>query len=204
MKKILILFCVCVSLMADIYEELSDYAYKKNSENFKSKKVELLSFYKDGKKCVDLLLSSKNIRVLESFYSCKNLEKDINFENFLNKEFLMLYQSDMSELDKEMQHLKQLMRDIMVYYKLYHRLDKDMVKNSAVEFLKLEKYEANLLFRINKQACVGIEIFKEKNKMAMKIYGIENLDKACNFFISSPFFKELSYTNKAFRLYYLE
>lgn len=204
MKKIFILFCICVSLMADIYEELNDYAYKKSGANFKSEKVDLLSFYKDGQKCVDLLLGSKNIRVLEGFYSCKDLEKDKNFENFLNKEFLILYQSDRSELDKEMQRLRQLMRDIMVHYKLYHRLDKNMVKNSAVEFLKLEKNEANLLFRINKQACVGIEIFKEKNKMAMKIYGIENLDKSCKFFISSPFFKELSYTSKAFRLYYLE
>lgn len=190
--------------MADLYEEFNDYAYTKNDENFKRKKVELLSFYKNGQKCVDLLIDSKKVRVLESFLPCKNLDKDKNFEDFLNKEFLTLYQSDTVELNKSMALLRQIMRDIMVHYRLYHKLDKNMVKSASVDFLNLKEDSANLLFKINKQACVQIELFKNQNKMAMKIYGIENLDKACKFFISSPYFKELSYTNKDFKLYYLE
>ncbi|EAH8538230.1 hypothetical protein EWF09_08125, partial [Campylobacter jejuni] len=61
-----------------------------------------------------------------------------------------------------------------------------------------------LLYKINNQACVGIELTRHDSRMAMKIYGIENLDKECKLFIQSPSFKDLSYTKKDFKWYYLE
>ncbi len=82
---------------------------------------------------------------------------------------------------------------------------KDMSKNKNLDILNIdEKDGGTLLYKINNQACVGIELTRYDSRMAMKIYGIENLDKECKLFIQSPSFKDLSYTKKDFKWYYLE
>lgn len=204
MRKIVLLLGIFVPLMADIYEEFNDFAYAKKGKNFQTSGAQILSFFKDGKKCVDLLVETERVRVLEGFDACQILENDKAFKDFLSGDFLALYQSDLANLNESLEHLKQVMRDIMVHYKLHRRLEKNMIKTARVEFLELKDEGAHLLFKINNQACVGLELFKDTGRMAMRIYGIENLDKACKFFTASPSFKSLSYTDKAFRLYYLE
>ncbi|MBS4240781.1 hypothetical protein [Campylobacter vulpis] len=191
-------------LLANIYKEFSDFAYeKKAGQGFKISDVKLVDFYQNKEFCLQMLIGAKEVRVLKNSVKCEKLAKDKSFLTFLNGDFLSLYHQDDTALQKELQSLKKAMRDIMVYYKLRLKLDKAMIKDSNVSILKLDENGGTLFYKINHQACVGIELFKE-DKMKMKIYGIENLDKECKFFISSPAFKELSYTKNEFRLYVLE
>lgn len=202
--KIFLTLCLPLMLLANIYEEFSDFAYEKRAgQGFKISDVKLVDFYQNEKFCLQILIDSKEVRVIKNSIKCENLAKDKSFLDFLNNDFLSLYHQDDTALQKELLSLKKVMRDIMVYYKLRLKFDKAMIKDPNISILKLDENGGTLLYKINNQACVGIELFKE-NKMKMKIYGIENLDKKCKFFISSPAFKELSYTKNEFRLYVLE
>ncbi|TKX30959.1 hypothetical protein [Campylobacter estrildidarum] len=211
MKKLATIFLSLYSLSyANIYEDLSDFAYKKVSdENFKVENAKIVHFFKNNKECLDLLISPKQVQILKSYNSCKNLEKDVDFNNFLNKDFLTLYKNDGKFIQEKILDLKNVMQDIMLYYKLHYAFSKDikdMSKNKNLNVLNSidTKEGGTLLYRINNQTCVGIELKKHNSKMAMKIYGIENLDKKCKLFIESPDFKNISYTTKDFNWYYLE
>lgn len=202
--KFFLSLCLPLMLFANIYEEFSDFAYEKRAEqNFKISDVKLVDFYQNKEFCLQMIIGPKEVRVIQNSTKCEKFAKDKSFLDFLNHDFLSLYQKDNAALQKELQSLKKAMRDIMVYYKLRLKLDKAMIKNSNISILELDEKGGTLLYKINNQVCVGIELFKE-DKMKMKIYGIENLDKECKFFIASPAFKELSYTKNAFRLYALE
>lgn len=210
MKRYIFIFLNLYSLgFANIYEKLSDFAYeKKPNKDFKSYEVKLIEFSQDNKACLELLIQAERVRILKSYNSCQALAKDENFQNFLNEDFLKLYKNDGYFVNKNLQELKKAMQDIMIYYKLRYSFSKDiedMSRDKNLSILNIdEKKGGILLYKINNQACVGIELKKHNSKMAMKVYGIENLDKECKLFIQAPFFKELSYTQKDFKWYYLE
>jgi len=210
MKRYIFIFLSLYSLsFANIYEKLSDFAYeKKPNKDFKSYEVKLVEFSQDNKACLELLIQAEQVRILKSYNSCQALAKDENFQNFLNEDFLKLYKNDGYFVNKNLQELKKAMQDIMIYYKLRYSFSKDigdMSRDKNLSILNIdEKKGGILLYKINNQACVGIELKEHNSKMAMKIYGIENLDKECKLFIQAPSFKELSYTQKDFKWYYLE
>lgn len=210
MKRYIFIFFSLYSLgFANIYEKLSDFAYeKKPNKDFKSYEVKLIEFSQNNKACLELLIQAEQVRILKSYNSCQALAKDENFQNFLNEDFLKLYKNDGYFVNKNLQELKKAMQDIMIYYKLRYSFSKDigdMSRDKNLSILNIdEKKGGILLYKINNQACVGIELKKYNSKMAMKIYGIENLDKECKLFIQAPSFKELSYTQKDFKWYYLE
>ncbi|TKX32435.1 hypothetical protein [Campylobacter aviculae] len=210
MKKIATIILSLYSLSyANIYEDLSDFAYKKNSDkNFKVESAKIVHFFKNSKECLDLLIGPNQVQILKTYNSCKNLEKDLNFNNFLNHDFLTLYKNDGQMIRQITRDLKNAMQDIMIYYKLHYSFSQnkdDMSKNPNLDILNIDPKEGGtLLYKVNNQACVGIELLRHNSKMAMKIYGIENLDKKCKLFIESPDFKNISYTMKDFNWYYLE
>ncbi|MFQ6342100.1 hypothetical protein [Campylobacter sp. VTCC 70190] len=210
MKGYIFIFLSLYSLgFANIYEKLSDFAYeKKPNKDFKSYEVKLIEFSQDNKACLELLIQAEQVRILKSYNSCQALAKDENFQNFLNEDFLRLYKNDGYFVNKNLQELKKAMQDIMIYYKLRYSFSKDigdMSRDKNLSILNIdEKKGGILLYKINNQACVGIELKEHNSKMAMKVYGIENLDKECKLFIQAPSFKELSYTQKDFKWYYLE
>ncbi|HEB8062425.1 TPA: hypothetical protein RZJ77_001694, partial [Campylobacter coli] len=111
-------------------------------------------------------------------------------------------------IHENLQDLKKAMQDIMIYYKLRFAFSdniQDMSKNKNLSILNIDKKEGGtLLYKINNQACVGIELTRHNSRMAMKVYGIENLDKECKFFIQAPSFKNISFTKNDFKWYYLE
>ncbi|WP_279042114.1 hypothetical protein [Campylobacter helveticus] len=203
--KFLVIFCFLpLMLLANVYEEFSDFAYEKRAGgNFNLSEVRLVDYYKNKKFCLQMIVSSKEVSILKSSLECEKLAKDKSFLEFLNRDFLNLYHKDTNALKKELEALKKVMRDIMVHYKLWLKFDENMIKEPNLSILNLNQDGGTLLYKINNQACVGIELFKEE-KAKIKIYGIENLDKECKFFISSPAFKELSYSESGFRLYVLE
>ncbi|MBZ7954906.1 hypothetical protein [Campylobacter molothri] len=210
MKKIASIFLSLYSLSyANIYEYLSDFAYKKKSDkNFKIDNVKIVHFSKNNKECLELLIKPNQVQILKTYNSCKNLEKDSNFNDFLNRDFLNLYKNDGQTISEMIQDLKRAMQDIMIYYKLHYNFSQninDMSKNKNLSILNIDpKGGGTLLYKVNNQACVGIELLRHNSKMAMKVYGIENLDKKCKFFTESPDFKDISYTAKDFNWYYLE
>lgn len=71
----------------------------------------------------------------------------------------------------------------MIYYKLRYSFSKDVKDMSKNKNLDILNIGGTLLYKINNQACVGIELTRHDSRMAMKIYGIENLDKECKLFI---------------------
>lgn len=205
------LFFLIVSynfIFANIFESLKDFAYdKKVNQNISIKKAEILSFYDNKNPCIELLITDNEVSILKTFDSCKKLN-NATFLEFLNKDFLSLYQDKQLTLKKELKNLKNAMQDIMIYYKLHCSFSKDikdMSKNQNLTILNIDEKEGGvLLYKINNQACIGIELQKINNRMAMKVYGIENLDRQCKILIDSPSFKNLSYSKKDFNLYYLE
>ncbi|WP_270960301.1 hypothetical protein [Campylobacter upsaliensis] len=203
MKFLTLFWLFTLPLLANVYEEFSDFAYEKVGRNFTLSEAKVVDYYQNKNFCLQLLVMPKKVMILKNSLECADLVKDESFLEFLNQDFLSLYYKDTNTLKKELDALKKVMQDIMVYYKIHSRFDEGMIKNPNLNILKLDENGGTLLYKINNQACVGIELFKE-NKMKMKIYGIENLDKKCKFFISSPAFKELSYTKNEFRLYVLE
>ncbi|EAJ9149493.1 hypothetical protein B1906_07370 [Campylobacter coli] len=210
MKKILpILIGFCSLSFANVYEKLNDFAYeKKPNKDFKIQEVKLVQFSQDNKKCLDLLIEAGQVRILKSYNECQKLSKDIEFQKFLNEDFLKLYKNDGYIIHENLQDLKKAMQDIMIYYKLRFAFSdniQDMSKNKNLSILNIDKKEGGtLLYKINNQVCVGIELTRHNSRMAMKVYGIENLDKECKFFIQAPSFKNISFTKNDFKWYYLE
>ncbi|EAJ4006669.1 hypothetical protein DAF46_03705 [Campylobacter jejuni] len=210
MKKCILIFFSLYSLsFANIYEKLNDFAYeKKPNKDFKIQEVKLVQFSQENKDCLELLIEASQVRILNSYNSCQKLSKDESFQKFLNEDFLKLYKNNGYLINENLQNLKNTMQDIMIYYKLRYSFSKDvkdMSKNKNLDILNIdEKDGGTLLYKINNQACVGIELTRHDSRMAMKVYGIENLDKECKLFIQSPSFKDLSYTKKDFKWYYLE
>lgn len=210
MKKILpILIGFCSLSFANVYEKLNDFAYeKKPNKDFKIQEVKLIQFSQDNKNCLDLLIEAGQVRILKSYNECQKLSKDTEFQKFLNEDFLNLYKNDGYIIHENLQDLKKAMQDIMIYYKLRFAFSdniQDMSKNKNLSILNIDKKEGGiLLYKINNQACVGIELTRHNSRMAMKVYGIENLDKECKFFIQAPSFKNISFTKNDFKWYYLE
>ncbi|HEF1256369.1 TPA: hypothetical protein R8Q87_000187 [Campylobacter coli] len=210
MKKILpILIGFCSLSFANVYEKLNDFAYeKKPNKDFKIQEVKLIQFSQNNKNCLDLLIEAGQVRILKSYNECQKLSKDTEFQKFLNDDFLKLYKNDGYIIHENLQDLKKAMQDIMIYYKLRFAFSdniQDMSKNKNLSILNIDKKEGGiLLYKINNQACVGIELARHNSRMAMKVYGIENLDKECKFFIQAPSFKNISFTKNDFKWYYLE
>ncbi|HEB9337966.1 TPA: hypothetical protein RZK48_000956 [Campylobacter coli] len=210
MKKILpILIGFCSLSFANVYEKLNDFAYeKKPNKDFKIQEVKLVQFSQNNKNCLDLLIEAGQVRILKSYNECQKLSKDTEFQKFLNDDFLKLYKNDGYIIHENLQDLKKAMQDIMIYYKLRFAFSdniQDMSKNKNLSILNIDKKEGGiLLYKINNQACVGIELARYNSRMAMKVYGIENLDKECKFFIQAPSFKNISFTKNDFKWYYLE
>ncbi len=210
MKKILpILIGFCSLSFANVYEKLNDFAYeKKPNKDFKIQEVKLIQFSQNNKNCLDLLIEAGQVRILKSYNECQKLSKDTEFQKFLNDDFLKLYKNDGYIIHENLQDLKKAMQDIMIYYKLRFAFSdniQDMSKNKNLSILNIDKKEGGiLLYKINNQACVGIELTRHNSRMAMKVYGIENLDKECKFFIQAPSFKNISFTKNDFKWYYLE
>ncbi|HEB9304021.1 TPA: hypothetical protein RZK46_000680 [Campylobacter coli] len=210
MKKILPILIGFYSLsFANVYEKLNDFAYeKKPNKDFKIQEVKLIQFSQDNKNCLDLLIEAGQVRILKSYNECQKLSKDTEFQKFLNEDFLKLYKNDGYIIHENLQDLKKAMQDIMIYYKLRFAFSdniQDMSKNKNLSILNIDKKEGGtLLYKINNQACVGIELTRHNSRMAMKVYGIENLDKECKFFIQAPSFKNISFTKNDFKWYYLE
>lgn len=209
MKKIFFLLSISTLALANIYENFSDFAYeKKPNKDFKIQEVKLVHFSKDNEDCLEILIEAKKVRIIKSYNVCQKFENDENFKAFLNKDFLELYNNNGKFVDENLRNLKNTMQDIMIYYKLRYSFGKDikdMSKNPNLSILNIdEKKGGTLLYKINNQACVGIELAKHNSRMAMRVYGIENLDKKCKLFIQSPSFKDLSYTRTDFNWYYLE
>lgn len=200
MKIFFILFFVCFA-QADIYEQLSDFAYtKKSNKNIKIKKALIADIYQNNKKCLKILIQDNKIDVLNYFNECKKINNDA-FLSFLNNDFLKLYKNDLISTNKYIKELKNIMQDIMISYKINNNFN---INNKNLNILNLNnKIGGIILFKVNNQDCVAIKIFKEKEKMIMNINGIENLDKECKILINSPEFKDLSYANNNYKMYYL-
>ncbi|AXP08594.1 hypothetical protein N4T57_04650 [Campylobacter hepaticus] len=210
MKKIILLFFnLYILSFANTYEKFNDFAYeKKSNKNFKIQELQLVTFFKNKQNCLEFLIEKDQIRIIKAYHSCQELVENKDFINFLNNDFLEIYKNNNDNINQNLKALKNTMQDIMIYYKLHYAFSKDikdMSKNTNLSILNIDEKEGGvLLYKINQQACIGIELNKHNNKMAMKIYGIENSDKECKIFIQAPFFKELSYTQKDFKWYYLE
>lgn len=205
MKKITLLLLIYSLSYANIYEILNNFAYDKKSENIAIEKVNLVHFSYKKEKCVDFIIKDNEINILNTFNSCKNLKEDESFIHYLNQNFLPLYKQDNKFILQTIAEIQNIMRDIMVYYKIYYNLDQNMIRNNKIQILSLDKKNGGLLlYKLNQEVCVGIELGKHNEKMAMKIYGIENLEKQCHMLINSPIFKNLSYTKNDFKWYYLD
>lgn len=210
MKKVFpILISLCSLSLANVYEKLNDFAYeKKPNKDFKIQEVKLVQFLQDDKNCLELLIEAGQVRILKSYNECQKLSKDVDFQKFLNEDFLRLYKNNGYSINENLQDLKKAMQDIMIYYKLRFAFSKniqDMSKNKNLSILNIDEKEGGtLLYKINNQACVAIELVRYNSRMAMKVYGMENLDKECKLFIQAPSFKNISFTKNDFKWYYLE
>ncbi|ECC0749764.1 hypothetical protein GN741_08065, partial [Campylobacter coli] len=185
MKKVFpILISLCSLSLANVYEKLNDFAYeKKPNKDFKIQEVKLVQFLQDDKNCLELLIEAGRVRILKSYNECQKLSKDADFQKFLNEDFLRLYKNNGYSINENLQDLKKAMQDIMIYYKLRFAFSKniqDMSKNKNLSILNIDEKEGGtLLYKINNQACVAIELARHNSRMAMKVYGMENLDKEC-------------------------
>ncbi len=181
---------------------------KKPNKDFKIQEVKLVQFLQDDKNCLELLIEAGRVRILKSYNECQKLSKDADFQKFLNEDFLRLYKNNGYSINENLQDLKRAMQDIMIYYKLRFAFSKniqDMSKNKNLSILNIDEKEGGtLLYKINNQACVAIELVRHNSRMAMKVYGMENLDKECKLFIQAPSFKNISFTKNDFKWYYLE
>lgn len=208
--KFLLFLCLSFAFaFSNIYEKLSDFAYeKKPNKDIKLQESRVLSVQDKGKDCVELLITKDKVRILQVFDACQNLQKDQNFKDFLESDFLKLYQDDKEFIMTHLKSLQRIMQDLMLYYKLHFSFSNElekMSKNPNLSILKLDEKEGGtLLFHVDNEACVSIELARTTGKMAMRIQGIENLNKECKIFIHSPAFKQLSFTKKDFIIYALE
>ncbi|HED5986961.1 TPA: hypothetical protein R5V52_001119, partial [Campylobacter coli] len=160
MKKVFpILISLCSLSLANVYEKLNDFAYeKKPNKDFKIQEVKLVQFLQDDKNCLELLIEAGQVRILKSYNECQKLSKDVDFQKFLNEDFLRLYKNNGYSINENLQDLKKAMQDIMIYYKLRFAFSKniqDMSKNKNLSILNIDEKEGGtLLYKINNQACV--------------------------------------------------
>ncbi|TXE89431.1 hypothetical protein FPD38_01665 [Campylobacter volucris] len=207
--RILFLFFVISFSYADIYETLNDFAYnKQNSINLYSKEATILELKKDKKSCVDIVLSDKKAYVLKKYDSCKDVN-ETTLNEYLNTNFMSLYLKDLTSMRKELSEIKNIMRDFMIYYTLNHSFANDLKllsKSEKIHALNLDKNTGGKIFyKINDQDCVMFDLFLDEfSQASLYVVGIENLDKQCMELISSPEFKELSFTQKEMKKYRLK
>ncbi|OCX42285.1 hypothetical protein A7X81_03560 [Campylobacter ornithocola] len=194
---------------ANIYEELSDFAYnKQNTLNLNTNQALILEYKKNKQACVDIVLANDKAYVVKIYPLCENLnEKSLN--EYLNTQFISLYTKDLSKLRKEISDIKNIMRDFMIYYTLHQTFADDikkMSKNNKLQVHELnEKTGGKILYKINDKACVVFDLYLDENLQAsMQVSGMENLDKTCMELISSPDFKDLSFTKESMRKYKLK
>lgn len=207
--RILFLFFVISFSYADIYETLNDFAYnKQNSINLYSKEATILELKKDKKSCVDIVLSDKKAYVLKKYDSCKDVN-ETTLNEYLNTNFMSLYLKDLTSMRKELSEIKNIMRDFMIYYTLNHSFANDLKllsKSEKIHALNLDKnIGGKILYKVNNQDCVMFDLFLDEfSQASLYVVGIENLDKQCMELISSPEFKELSFTQKEMKKYRLK
>ncbi|MBX2078167.1 hypothetical protein I9T54_01250 [Campylobacter peloridis] len=207
--KILLIFFVCVFTHASIYEVLNDFAYnKQNTINLNTSSALLLEVKDEKQACVDILLAKNKAYIVKIYPKCKNLN-EISLNEYLNTNFLNLYTKDLTKLRKELADIKNIMRDFMIYYTLNHSFANDIRKMSKSDKLQVytldEKMGGKILYKVNDKACVVFDLYLDENLQAsMQISGMENLDKACMELISSPEFKDLSFTKEGMRKYKLK
>ncbi|MBF7068009.1 hypothetical protein IY885_07005 [Campylobacter volucris] len=208
MKILFLLFIVSFSY-ANIYETLNDFAYnKQNSINLYSKEATILELKKDKKSCVDIILSDKKAYILKKYDSCKDVN-EATLNEYLNTNFMSLYLKDLTSMRKELSEIKNIMRDFMVYYTLNHSFANDLKllsKSGKIHALNLDKNTGGkILYKVNNQDCVMFDLFLDEfSQASLYVIGIENLDKQCMELISSPEFKELSFTQKEMKKYRLK
>lgn len=207
--KILLLLFMGIFSYANIYEDLSDFAYnKQNTLNLSSSQALFLEYKQNKQACVDIVLAKNKAFVVKIYPLCENLnEKSLN--EYLNMQFISLYTKDLSKLRKEITDIKNIMRDFMIYYTLHQSFAneiKKMSKNDKLQAYELdEKKGGKILYKVNDQACVIFDLYLDENLQAsMQISGMENLDKTCMELISSPDFKDLSFTKEGMRKYKLK
>lgn len=207
--KIFLFILLAGFLHANIYEKLNDFAYsKQNSFDLRVNKA-LFVELKEGKEpCLDFVISNDKVFIIQKHQVCKDINNTI-LNDYLNTEFIRLYKKDFSEVKKELFNIKNIMREIMLYYSLNHNFGKDIKeisRNKNLEVLNLKPDTGGkILYRINGEVCVVFDLSMNKNSEAiLQVHGIENLEKACKELISSPEFKDLSYTKKGMREYKLK
>ena len=165
MRKWILIFLSLYSLsFANIYEKLNDFAYeKKPNKDFKVEEAKLVRFSQENKDCLELLIEDSRVRILNTYNSCQKLSKDENFRKFLNEDFLKLYKNKPYWVNENLQALKNVMQDIMIYYKLRYSFSKDikdMSKNRNLDILNIDEKEGGtLLYKI--PFCIG-KIFKRR------------------------------------------
>lgn len=207
MKNLVFILLFFSFVFADIYEELRDFAYeKKSNKNIKIKEAKVVEFSRKDEKCLELLIQRNHIEILRIFNSCKTLEQDEGFKNFIEKDFFGLYQDSNSTAVENFKKIQNAIQDIMVYYKLRRTLGQNMSRDSNLVAVKEIDHErgGTLVYKIDNQACVRIEFFKKEDRMTMRIGGIENPNEGCKILLNSPKFKELSLEKGEFKLYSLE
>lgn len=208
MKILFLLFIVSFSY-ANIYETLNDFAYnKQNSINLYSKEATILELKKDKKSCVDIVLSDKKAYILKKYDFCKDIN-EATLNKYLNTNFMSLYLKDLTSMRKELSEIKNIMRDFMVYYTLNRSFANDLKllsKSEKIHALNLDKNTGGkILYKVNNQDCVMFDLFLDESSQAsLYVIGVENLDKQCIELISSPEFKELSFTQKEMKKYRLK
>ncbi|AJC86384.1 hypothetical protein [Campylobacter sp. RM16704] len=208
--RFLVIAFIGIFVYANIYEDLNDFAYnKQNTLNLNANQALFLEYKKNKQACVDIVLAKDKVYVVKIYPLCENLNKK-SLNEYLNTQFISLYTKDLSKLRREIAEIKNIMRDFMIYYTLNQSFTNDikkMSKNGKLQvYNKLdEKKGGKILYKINNKACVIFDLYLDENLQAsMQISGMENLDKACMELISSPEFKDLSFSKKDMRKYKLK
>ncbi|WP_279176689.1 hypothetical protein [Campylobacter insulaenigrae] len=207
--KYLIIFLMLFCAHANIYDTLNDFAYnKKNSSNIQTRDVLMIELKRDNKACIDMILNKNKIYILKKYDICDDVD-DFTLYKYLNQDFINLYFKDLTFIKQELIDIKNIMREIMLYYTLHHSFPnsvRDMSKNKKIDALNLNSNSGGqIIYKVNNQACVVFDLFVDENSQEnFYIMGIENLDKQCLELISSPEFKELSFTKKEMKKYRLK
>ncbi|HEC1775410.1 TPA: hypothetical protein R1726_001355, partial [Campylobacter lari] len=86
--KILLLLFAGIFSYANIYEDLSDFAYnKQNTLNLNSSQALFLEYKQNKQACVDIVLAKDKAFVVKIYPLCENLnEKSLN--EYLNTQFI--------------------------------------------------------------------------------------------------------------------
>ncbi|CAM4098144.1 hypothetical protein [Campylobacter armoricus] len=207
--RFLVIAFINIFVYANIYEDLNDFAYnKQNTINLHTNQALFLEYKKNKQSCVDIILYKNKTQVVKIYPLCENLNKK-SLNEYLNTQFISLYTKDLSKLRREIADIKNVMRDFMIYYTLYQSFTSDikkMSKNDKLQVYELDtKKGGKIFYKINNKACVVFDLYLDETSQAiMQISGMENLDKTCMELISSPEFKDLSFTREDMKKYKLK